>query len=171
MKSPWKRRSLVTAIALTATLTTALSVALGAAHAATDKPMRIILPVGASSGVDTIMRAASPSLSEALDGQPVLLENLPGAGGTTATLLDQRRHGPAAERHQSDDARGLGGAFPQRARALRQAGQAGQYRAGLSGVRVKANGTGFGGAHLKTGGLSRCLCHRCASVNMFHVTA
>ena len=85
MKSPWKRRSLVTAIALTATLTTALSVALGAAHAATDKPMRII-PVGASSGVDTIMRAASPSLSEALGGQPVLLENLPGAGGTTGTL-------------------------------------------------------------------------------------
>ena len=86
MKSPWKRRSLVTAIALTATLTTALSVALGAAHAATDKPMRIILPAGAGSGVDAIMRAASPSLSEALDGQPVLLENLPGAGGTTGTL-------------------------------------------------------------------------------------
>ena len=169
MKRPWKRRSLVTAIALTATLTTALSVALGAAHAATDKPMRINLPVGAGSGVDTIMRAASPSLSEALGGQPVLLENLPGAGGTTGTLLDQRR--PAAERHQSDDARGLGSAFPQRARALRQAGQAGQYRAGLSGVRVKANGTGFGGAHLKTGGRSRCLCHRCASVYMFHVTA
>jgi tripartite-type tricarboxylate transporter receptor subunit TctC len=49
-----------------------------------DKPMRVILPVGAGSGVDTIMRAASPALAKAL-GQPVVIENLPGAGGITGT--------------------------------------------------------------------------------------
>jgi tripartite-type tricarboxylate transporter receptor subunit TctC len=48
------------------------------------KPLRVILPVSAGSGVDTIMRAVGPSLSKALD-QPVVLENLPGAGGLTGT--------------------------------------------------------------------------------------
>jgi tripartite-type tricarboxylate transporter receptor subunit TctC len=48
------------------------------------KPLRLILPVGAGSGVDTIMRAITPSLSKVLD-QPVVLENLPGAGGLTGT--------------------------------------------------------------------------------------
>lgn len=51
----------------------------------TDKPLRIILPVGAGSGVDTITRAVGPALSKALGGQPVLIENLPGAGGITGT--------------------------------------------------------------------------------------
>ncbi|MFL6662814.1 MAG: Bug family tripartite tricarboxylate transporter substrate binding protein [Rhizobacter sp.] len=53
---------------------------------ATDKPMRVILPVGPGSGVDTIVRAAGPSLTKALGGQPVVIENLPGAGGTIGTL-------------------------------------------------------------------------------------
>ena len=55
------------------------------AHAADKPPLRVILPVGAGSGVDTIMRAASPSLSKALGGQAIVIENLPGAGGTTGT--------------------------------------------------------------------------------------
>ena len=45
----------------------------------------VILPVGAGSGVDTIMRAAQTDLSKALGGQPVVIENLPGAGGITGT--------------------------------------------------------------------------------------
>lgn len=55
------------------------------AAAQVDKPLRVILPIGAGSGVDTIMRAAAPSLSKALGGQPVVIENLPGAGGITGT--------------------------------------------------------------------------------------
>lgn len=51
----------------------------------TDKPLRIILPVGAGSGVDAITRAVGPALSKALGGQPVMIENLPGAGGITGT--------------------------------------------------------------------------------------
>jgi tripartite-type tricarboxylate transporter receptor subunit TctC len=51
---------------------------------ASGKPMRVILPVGPGSGVDTIIRAAGPALSKAL-GQPVVFENLPGAGGITGT--------------------------------------------------------------------------------------
>ena len=48
-------------------------------------PLRVILPVGAGSGVDTIMRAAQAALTKALGGQPVVIENLPGAGGITGT--------------------------------------------------------------------------------------
>ena len=62
----------------------ALATAGGPALAA-DKPLRVILPVGAGSGVDTIARAVGPSLTKALGGQPVVIENLPGAGGITGT--------------------------------------------------------------------------------------
>ncbi len=64
---------------------TALSLTLptATAWAQSDKPLRVILPVGAGSGVDTIARASIASLIKALGGQPVVIENLPGAGGIT----------------------------------------------------------------------------------------
>jgi len=46
--------------------------------------IRMILPVSAGSGVDTIARATAPALSKALGAQ-VVIENLPGAGGVTGT--------------------------------------------------------------------------------------
>src|SRR5690349_14887090 len=49
-------------------------------------PLRVILPVGAGSGVDTIMRSAQNALIKALGGRAVVIENLPGAGGITGTL-------------------------------------------------------------------------------------
>jgi len=63
-----------------------LAVAAGGVTLAADRPLRVILPVGAGSGVDGIVRAVSPSLTRALGGQPVVIENLPGAGGVTGTL-------------------------------------------------------------------------------------
>lgn len=57
------------------------------AFAQSDKTLRIILPVGAGSGVDTIARAAVPSLIKALGGQAVVIDNLPGAGGITGTSV------------------------------------------------------------------------------------
>jgi tripartite-type tricarboxylate transporter receptor subunit TctC len=53
--------------------------------AGTTAPLRVILPVSAGSGVDTIVRAAQNALSKALGGQPVVIENMPGAGGITGT--------------------------------------------------------------------------------------
>ncbi|HYP70130.1 MAG TPA: tripartite tricarboxylate transporter substrate-binding protein [Variovorax sp.] len=47
-----------------------------------DKVVRIVLPISAGSGVDVIARSAQPALGKAL-GQPVVIENLPGAGGIT----------------------------------------------------------------------------------------
>jgi tripartite-type tricarboxylate transporter receptor subunit TctC len=60
-----------------------LAVAALAAHA--QQPMRAILPVGPGSGVDTIARSIGPSLTKALNGTPVVIENIPGAGGVTGT--------------------------------------------------------------------------------------
>jgi tripartite-type tricarboxylate transporter receptor subunit TctC len=64
----------------------ALAVASGVAfaQAGVATPLRVILPVGPGSGVDVIVRTAQPALAKAL-GQPVVIENLPGAGGITGT--------------------------------------------------------------------------------------
>ena len=51
----------------------------------TDRPLKIILPFGAGSGVDTIARTVGPALSKALGGQAVVFENQPGAGGIPGT--------------------------------------------------------------------------------------
>ena len=63
----------------------ALCGALPFAARAQTPPLRVILPVGAGSGVDTIIRSAQGALSKALGGQAVVIENLPGAGGITGT--------------------------------------------------------------------------------------
>src|SRR6266446_1704108 len=50
------------------------------------KPVRMIEPFGAGGGPDLLTRAISPKLSE-LWGQPVTVENHPGAGSTAAPAL------------------------------------------------------------------------------------
>lgn len=65
--------------------TTSLLMAAVPAWAQSSAPLRVILPLGAGSGVDTIVRAAQTALSKALGGQAVVIENLPGAGGITGT--------------------------------------------------------------------------------------
>jgi tripartite-type tricarboxylate transporter receptor subunit TctC len=48
------------------------------------QPLRIILPLQAGAAVDASARIVTDSLSKAL-GRPVVIENLPGAGGITGT--------------------------------------------------------------------------------------
>lgn len=79
MKFSMQRRSFA---ALSAAV---LALAAWPALAQTDRPLRVILPISAGSGVNTIVRAAGPALSKALGGQSVVIENLPGAGGLTGT--------------------------------------------------------------------------------------
>jgi len=50
------------------------------------RPVRIIEPFGAGGGPDLISRALAPKLAE-LWGQPVTVENHPGAGSTAAPVL------------------------------------------------------------------------------------
>ncbi|WP_265920002.1 Bug family tripartite tricarboxylate transporter substrate binding protein [Cupriavidus nantongensis] len=79
-----RRTLLKSALAISATLAATLAVpGLEAlAQGGAGKPVRLILPISAGSGVDNIARAAGPALGKAL-GQPVVIENLPGAGGIT----------------------------------------------------------------------------------------
>ena len=58
------------------------------------KPLRVILPLSAGSGADGAIRAISNSLAKAL-GQPIVIENLPGAGGITGTTQIVRAYAPA----------------------------------------------------------------------------
>lgn len=79
-----RRTLLQSALALSATLvvTVAAPGFEALAQGGSGKPVRLILPISAGSGVDNIARAAGPALGKAF-GQPVVIENLPGAGGIT----------------------------------------------------------------------------------------
>lgn len=72
-----RRRSLLALVAAS------LAAPLGAL-AQSDKPLRVILPLSAGSGADGAIRAISTQLAKAV-GSPVVIENLPGAGGITGT--------------------------------------------------------------------------------------
>lgn len=50
-----------------------------------DKPVNLVVAYGAGGGVDTISRAAVDALSSSL-GQPVVVQNRPGAGGGLAVV-------------------------------------------------------------------------------------
>ena len=56
----------------------------GPVLAQSGKPLRVILPVGAGSGVDAAARVMTEAVSKALD-QPAVIENLPGGGGISGT--------------------------------------------------------------------------------------
>ena len=72
--SAHKRRTLLRLGAL------ATALPLRTAFGQSERAIRFILPVAAASGVDTITRAVQPALAKAF-GQPVVIENQPGAGG------------------------------------------------------------------------------------------
>lgn len=84
MNAPISRRHLTSLIAASLLLCAGV-VPTTVSAADTGKPLRLVLPVSAGSGLDAIMRAAAPSLTKALGGQAVVIENLPGAGGLSGT--------------------------------------------------------------------------------------
>lgn len=66
-----------------------LVLALDAAHAQPrfpTRPVRIVVPFSAGSATDITARLLGPKLSDAW-GQPVVIENRPGAGGTIAAAI------------------------------------------------------------------------------------
>lgn len=68
-----------------AALALATCVLLGGTARAQSPNLRVILPVGPGSTVDVIARSVQSALSAALNNMPVVIENLPGAGGITGT--------------------------------------------------------------------------------------
>ncbi len=70
---------------LAGALAAGLALSTGAgAQAWPSKPIKIIIPFAAGGVTDVVIRAISPKLGEAL-GQPIVIENKGGAGGTLGT--------------------------------------------------------------------------------------
>ena len=78
MKTPHRPRRLL--LALAAACVAAPTAALAQAPAWPSRPVRIVVPTGPGSSLDLIVRAMSDKLA-ARWGQPVVVENKPGAGG------------------------------------------------------------------------------------------
>lgn len=57
----------------------------GLVRAQDKPPLRFIVPASAGSGIDTILRAVTNPMSKALGGQPIVVENVAGAGGVPGT--------------------------------------------------------------------------------------
>ena len=62
----------------------AAALAVASALAQTNRPVRVLVPGPVGSAMDAYLRAVSPGVSNRI-GSPLVVENLPGAGGTIAT--------------------------------------------------------------------------------------
>jgi tripartite-type tricarboxylate transporter receptor subunit TctC len=55
-----------------------------------DRPVRLLVPVGAGGAADTLSRNLSNGFSQFANGQPLVVENRPGAGGAIAAAAVAR---------------------------------------------------------------------------------
>ena len=55
-----------------------------------DRPVRLLVPVGAGGAGDTLSRNLSNGFAQFANGQPLIVENRPGAGGTIAAAAVAR---------------------------------------------------------------------------------
>jgi len=75
--------------ALTLAFPALLASPLAAAQSWPSRPIRVIVPFPAGGGIDTVARIIAPKMAESL-GQPMVIENRVGAGGTVGTEVVAR---------------------------------------------------------------------------------
>jgi tripartite-type tricarboxylate transporter receptor subunit TctC len=85
------KRSLIHA-ALALTVAAAVAPAFAQPAPYPNKPIRFIVPFTAGSGTDIIARTVGDAMSRSM-GQPILIENKPGAGGTIAAAQVAKAEG------------------------------------------------------------------------------
>ena len=56
-----------------------------------DRPVRLLVTVGAGGAADTLSRNLSNGFAQFANGQPLIVENRPGAGGTIAAAAGRAR--------------------------------------------------------------------------------
>src|SRR6218665_3840385 len=88
MNTNLNRRKALRLLSLPVIGGTALT-SLAQGNAYPSRPIKIIVPWAAGGGGDALVRAMAPVLSQRL-GQPVVVDNRPGAIGTTGSLLGAR---------------------------------------------------------------------------------
>ena len=74
---------------LLTTLALTLAAAVAAAQTFPSKPIKLVVPFSAGSGTDIVARTVGEAMAKGL-GQPVVVENKPGAGGTLAAAAVAR---------------------------------------------------------------------------------
>ena len=90
MRFPLARRHIIGAAALAATV---LAVGPAVAQSAAqwpDRPVRLLVPVGAGGAADSLSRNLANGFQQFANGQPLIVENRVGAGGTLAAAAVAR---------------------------------------------------------------------------------
>src|SRR5215467_9763050 len=77
-------RGLVAVVAAVSTWAAPGSVGGAAAQQWPQRPVTMVIPFGAGSGIDVLGRVLAPAMAEKL-GRPIVIENVGGAGGMTGT--------------------------------------------------------------------------------------
>jgi len=57
-----------------------------------DRPVRLIVPFAAGGAIDTLSRILAVRFDEHGSGQPLMVENRPGAGGVVAAAFVANQH-------------------------------------------------------------------------------
>jgi tripartite-type tricarboxylate transporter receptor subunit TctC len=83
------RRSMIGIVAASAAFAAAPAFAQPAAQWP-DRPVRLVVPVGAGGAADTLARNLANGFQQFTNGQPLIVENRPGGGGTTAATAVAR---------------------------------------------------------------------------------
>src|SRR5712692_4863239 len=85
----WSRKAADSTLGLVKLAPLLLLISLGPAHAFPTKPVRVIVAFTPGGVTDIVARTLTPKLAE-LWGQPVVVENRPGAGGSLAAQVVAR---------------------------------------------------------------------------------